>query len=81
MLTLPSLSKWKLLELISNLSLAPLTKVFSPPKKNCDELITILPLLPLINCPSLPKKNSSVRTSNTPGFYVLNFKNLSVNHY
>ena len=76
-ITLPSLSKWKLLELISNLSLAPLTKVFSPPKKKLDELITMFPLLPLINCPSLPKKNWSVCTVNSEGF-VLNFKNLSV---
>jgi len=74
-ITLPSLSKWKLLELISKLSLAPLTKVFSPPKKKLDELITMFPLLPLINCPSLPKKNWSVCTVNSEGF-VLNFKNL-----
>ena len=58
--TEPSSSKWKLLELISNLSLEPLTNVLSPPKKKLDELITMFPLLPLINCPSLPKKNWSV---------------------
>ena len=75
--TEPSSSKWKLLELISNLSLEPLTNVLSPPKKKLDELITMFPLLPLINCPSLPKKNWSVCTVNSEGF-VLNFKNLSV---